>query len=55
MARTNIENGSLGVIKAANIKTITNAYFLHCFKFCRVKTPRLDSTRITVGNSNRSL
>ena len=30
-ARTNMENGSLGVMKAANIKMITNAYFLHCF------------------------
>ena len=53
-ARTNMENGSLGVMKAANTKTITNAYLRQCFNLTRSTIPRLESTRITVGNSNNS-
>ena len=48
-----MENGSLGVMMAARTRTVTKAYLRHPLSCSRLRMPRLDSARITVGNSNR--
>ena len=49
---TNMENGSLGVMKAARIRITTKADFRNPFNCFRVRMPMLERTSTTVGNSN---
>ena len=53
MDRTNIENGSLGVMKAARTRITTKAAFRYPRSCFRVRMPMLERTSTTVGNSNR--
>ena len=51
MARTNMEKGSLGVMRAERSSITTKAYFLNPFICCRFIIPIVERTSITVGNS----
>lgn len=47
MARTNMEKGSLGVMRAARMSTTTIAYFRQLLSWEREMTPMEESARIT--------
>ena len=49
-----MENGSLGVINALRMSTAIKACFRSFRSWDLCTTPRLESTRIMVGNSNSS-